>query len=121
MEKNVLGTDIKTCGCNPVTGFFRDGFCNTGEQDRGIHTVCGVMTNEFLQFSKDSGNDLITPHPEWNFPGLKAGDRWCLCAGRWLEAYQKNCACPVVLESTHEETLAMIDLSILKKYRFIEK
>jgi uncharacterized protein len=101
---------------DPKTGFFRDGCCNTGEQDFGMHTVCVVMTGEFLAFSKERGNDLSTPRPQWNFPGLKEGDRWCLCAGRWLEAWQAGKAPLVDLEVTHEETLRVVPIDILIKY-----
>ena len=110
---NIFGEPLKTCSGDPVTGFFRDGCCNTGEQDFGMHTVCAVMTDEFLAFSKEQGNDLSTPRPQWNFPGLKEGDRWCLCAGRWLEAWQAGRAPLVDLEATHEETLKIVPIDIL--------
>jgi uncharacterized protein len=110
---NIFGEPLKTCSDDPVTGFFRDGCCNTGEQDFGMHTVCAVMTDEFLAFSKEQGNDLSTPRPQWNFPGLKEGDRWCLCAGRWLEAWQAGRAPLVDLEATHEETLKIVPIDIL--------
>jgi len=110
---NIFGEPLKKCSDDPVTGFFRDGCCNTGEQDFGMHTVCAVMTDEFLAFSKEQGNDLSTPRPQWNFPGLKEGDRWCLCAGRWLEAWQAGKAPLVDLEATHEETLKIVPIDIL--------
>jgi len=110
---NIFGEPLKTCSNDPVTGFFRDGCCNTDEQDFGMHTVCAVMTDEFLAFSKERGNDLSTPRPEWNFPGLKDGDRWCLCAGRWFEAWQAGRAPLVDLEATHEETLKVVPIDIL--------
>jgi uncharacterized protein len=113
---NIFGEPLKTCSMDPKTGFFRDGCCNTGEQDFGMHTVCVVMTGEFLAFSKERGNDLSTPRPQWNFPGLKEGDRWCLCAGRWLEAWQAGKAPLVDLEVTHEETLRVVPIDILIKY-----
>lgn len=110
---NIFGEPLKTCSNDPVTGFFRDGCCNTDEQDFGMHTVCAVMTEEFLAFSKERGNDLSTPRPQWNFPGLKDGDRWCLCAGRWFEAWQAGRAPLVDLEATHEETLKVVPIDIL--------
>ncbi len=110
---NIFGEPLKTCSNDPVTGFFRDGCCNTGDQDFGMHTVCAVMTEEFLAFSKERGNDLSTPRPQWNFPGLKEGDRWCLCAGRWFEAWQAGRAPLVDLEATHEETLKVVPIDIL--------
>lgn len=111
---NVLGTSLLACSFSPLTGFFRDGCCNTGPHDLGKHTLCARVTDDFLLFSQLRGNDLSTPRPEYRFPGLKAGDRWCLCAGRWLEAYEAGVAPPVVLEATHESVLNMIDLSVLK-------
>lgn len=113
MELNVLGNEIEICGCDPMTGWKRDGFCNTDFDDHGIHTVCAIVTEDFLEFSKNTGNDLSTPNPEFGFQGLRPGDHWCLCAGRWLEAYKANKACPVKLESTHEETLVIIPLKAL--------
>ncbi len=115
-SRNVFGQKLKACCYSPKTGFYRDGYCNTGLEDRGIHTVCIYVSEDFLNFSKDSGNDLSTPHPEFNFPGLVPGDKWCLCAGRWLEAYKANCAPKVDLDGTHEETLAIIPLHILKSF-----
>lgn len=114
-SKNVLGKPLLKCSEDPLTGFFRDGCCNTSYQDQGMHTVCIIATSAFLDFSKARGNDLSTPKPEFNFPGVKPGDGWCLCAARWLEAYQNNCAPKVNLNATHEETLAIIPLEYLEK------
>jgi uncharacterized protein len=113
---NVLGEPLAPCGLDPVTGFYRDGCCNTGYEDVGIHVVCAKMTREFLAFSKKRGNDLSTPMPEHGFPGLKPGDRWCLCAGRWKEALDAGVAPPVILQATHEEALAIVPLAVLKRY-----
>ena len=113
-EKNVLGSDLKIAGTNPLTGYYRDGFCSTGESDRGVHVIAATITDEFLQFSKSKGNDLITPIPEYNFPGLKAGDCWCLCASRWKEAYDAGIAPPVILEATHEKALTFATIDELK-------
>jgi uncharacterized protein (DUF2237 family) len=112
MAKNVLGTPLQSCSTNPMTGFFRDGCCNTTKDDRGMHTVCAVMTDDFLLYSRSMGNDLITPRPEFSFPGLKAGDRWCLCLGRWLEAHDAGFAPPVVLEATHASVTEFVDKEI---------
>ena len=114
--RNVLGGELIPCSIDPVTGFYRNGCCETGPHDMGLHTVCAVMTDAFLAFSKSMGNDLSTPHPEYEFPGLQAGDRWCLCAPRWKEALDAGMAPKVVLESTHEETLAIVPLGVLKDY-----
>ena len=114
--RNVLGGELKSCSEDPVTGFFRNGCCETGPHDVGMHTVCAVMTAEFLAFSKRVGNDLSTPRPDFGFDGLKPGDRWCLCAPRWKEALDAGAAPQVVLESTHEETLAIVPLGVLKDY-----
>ncbi|MEW6689244.1 MAG: DUF2237 domain-containing protein [Pseudomonadota bacterium] len=113
---NVFGEPLAPCGLDPVTGFYRDGCCNTGYEDVGIHVVCARMTREFLAFSKKRGNDLSTPVPEAGFPGLKPGDRWCLCAGRWKEALDAGVAPPVVLAATHEEALAIVPLEALKRH-----
>lgn len=113
---NILGTELKPCGKDPLTGFFRDGCCNTSNEDLGAHTVCVEMTEEFLNFSKNAGNDLSTPRPEFGFPGLEPGDRWCLCAARWVEAFDEGKAPRVALESTHERTLDFIDLAALKRF-----
>jgi uncharacterized protein (DUF2237 family) len=114
--RNVLGGPLSECSAKPLTGFFRDGCCNTGAQDRGVHTVCALMTKEFLEFSQARGNDLSTPMPEFGFPGLKPGDRWCLCAARWREALQAGAAPKVLLTATHERTLDYVSLDDLKKY-----
>ena len=114
--KNVLGGELVRCSMDPVTGFFRNGCCETGPHDLGLHTVCAVMTAEFLQFSQSRGNDLSTPVPESGFPGLRPGDRWCLCAPRWKEALDAGCAPQLVLEATHEETLAIVPLGVLRDY-----
>ena len=112
--RNVLGEPLGSCSMDPVTGFFRNGCCETSAEDVGLHTVCAVMTAEFLAFSASVGNDLSTPQPR--FPGLKPGDRWCLCAPRWKEALDAGVAPPVVLEATHEETLAITTLGVLRDY-----
>ena len=114
--RNVLGGELVPCSLAPRTGFFRNGCCETGHEDRGMHTVCAVMTAEFLAFSAAVGNDLTTPMPEYGFPGLKPGDRWCLCAPRWKEALDAGMAPQVVLEATHEETLAITTLGVLKDF-----
>jgi len=110
---NVLGTELLSCSLDPVTGYFRDGCCNTDTHDHGSHVVCAVMTQEFLQFSKEYGNDLITPRSEWNFPGLVPGDQWCLCAIRWKQAYEQGVAPKVILESTHHNALRYATLDQL--------
>lgn len=114
--KNVLGEDLQSCCFDPMTGYYRDGFCRTDGRDRGAHTVCAIMTDEFLEFSKSRGNDLSTPLPEFGFPGLKAGDQWCLCAARWVEAEEAGKAPRVILEACHERTLDYTDLETLKRY-----
>lgn len=118
MANNVFGEPLIECGTEPLTGFYRDGCCNSGDDDPGVHSVCVVVTDEFLQFSKFRGNDLSTPRPEYMFPGLKAGDRWCLCAARWVEAYRAGKAPSVVLEATHERTLELVDLKELVKFAY---
>ncbi|EKV32553.1 hypothetical protein C882_2632 [Caenispirillum salinarum AK4] len=115
-QTNVFGDALTPCSENPRTGFYRTGCCETGPQDLGLHLICAEMTAEFLAFSKKAGNDLSTPRPEFGFPGLKPGDRWCLCAGRWREAHEAGVAPRVVLKSTHEETLAVIPMDVLKDY-----
>lgn len=105
-----------TCSKAPMTGFFRNGCCDTNEDDLGLHTVCAIVTEKFLEFSKAKGNDLSTPRPEWGFEGLKPGDRWCLCAARWQEAYEAGMAPQVVLEATHQNTLRVVSLDALKRY-----
>ena len=117
MIKNILGTNLEVCSLNPITGFTRSGCCETGPEDLGQHTVCAEVTDEFLQFSKLQGNDLMTPRPEFNFTGLKPGDRWCFCASRWLEALEEGIAPPVILEATHEKALEIIDLAELKYHQ----
>jgi uncharacterized protein len=112
--KNVLGGVLQSCCLEPRTGFYRDGFCHTGPQDRGSHTVCAKVTAEFLAFSKRQGNDLSTPRPEFDFPGLKPGDKWCICVSRWEEAFLAGVAPPVVLESTHEKALEVVELQELQ-------
>ena len=113
---NIFGKELEMCCEDPNTGFFRNGMCDTCSDDRGVHTVCILATEEFLEFSKSVGNDLSTPHPEFEFPGLKPGNRWCLCALRWKEAYDGKMAPPVFLDSTHIDTLKLIDLHILEQY-----
>lgn len=113
---NVLGEKLETCGTDPITGFFRDGCCNTNDTDFGSHTVCVSVTADFLEYSRFRGNDLVTPVPEYGFPGLKPGDRWCLCAARWLEAQQLEMAPKVYLASTHQRATEIIPLELLKKH-----
>jgi len=115
-ERNVLGGPLEPCGSDPVTGFYRDGRCSTGPEDVGSHTVCAVVTREFLEHQASVGNDLVTPRPEWSFPGLTPGDRWCVVAVRWLQAYQDGVAAPVVLASTHERTLDVVPLEHLREH-----
>ena len=114
--RNVFGERLQSCSESPLTGFFRDGCCNTGPEDFGVHTVCALMTAEFLEFSRSRGNDLSTPMPEVGFPGLRPGDRWCLCAARWKEAFDAGKAPRVVLTATHEATLEIVSLADLKQY-----
>jgi len=113
---NVLGEPLHTCGTDPVTGFFRDGCCQTGPMDTGSHTVCAIVTAAFLEYSKQQGNDLMTPRPEFRFPGLKPGDRWCLCASRWQEARQAGVAPPVNLAACHAAALRLVSLDDLKAH-----
>ncbi len=120
MANNVLGQPLSPCSHDPKTGWLRDGCCNTDEQDRGNHVICAVMTDEFLQFSKSKGNDLVTARPDYDFPGLEAGDQWCLCAGRWKEALKADKAPPVVLESTHEKALDIVELEDLMRHAHTE-
>ena len=115
-DKNVLGGRLEPCSVSPRTGFYRDGCCNTGPEDVGLHVICARVTAEFLTYSAAQGNDLSTPMPEAGFPGLKPGDRWCLCAGRWREAFDAGAAPHVVLSATHEEALAVVPLDVLKRY-----
>ncbi len=119
-QKNVLGTELVSCGMDPLTGFYRTGSCATGPDDKGMHTVCAVLTAEFLEFTKSKGNDLSTPLPQFGFPGLRPGQSWCLCAARWLEAESAGRAPKVILESTHENTLNSIPLETLKKHRMMK-
>ena len=117
IQKNVLGLELEVCGTDPVTGFYRDGCCNTGAGDVGTHTVCAIVDDRFLEFSRDQGNDLITPRPEYRFKGLKSGDRWCLCAMRWEEARKAGCAPKVKLTSTNIKTLEFVTLENLKEHQ----
>ncbi len=114
--KNVLGGPLQGCSQDPLTGFYRTGDCQTGPNDRGLHVVCAQVTQEFLQFSKTRGNDLTTPMPQYDFPGLKPGDRWCLCAARWLEAVEADVAPPLILSATHMAALQIIPLDLLMAY-----
>ena len=113
---NVLGEELQPCSVSPLTGFYRNGCCDTGPEDGGRHTVCAVLTDEFLAMSKYLGNDLSTPRPEFGFAGLKAGDRWCLCAGRFLQAHEEGAAPKVLLASTHRRTLDIVPLDVLRQY-----
>jgi len=115
-SRSVLGGPLKPCSNDPMTGFFRNGKCDTCVEDHGCHTVCVEVTEEFLAANLAAGNDLVTPMPQYDFPGLKAGDRWCLCAGRWLEALQNGVESPVILASTHERTLEVVSLELLQRY-----
>lgn len=114
--RNVLGQPLVACSFDPLTGFFRDGCCKTGPEDIGSHLVCAIVTDKFLAFSASRGNDLSTPRPQWNFPGLQAGDQWCLCVNRWVEAYKADCAPQIRLESTHSNALQVVDLDTLKEF-----
>ena len=116
-QLNVLGTDIEICGTNPKTGYYRDGCCHTESRDAGMHTVCAIVTEEFLDYSRSQGNDLITPRPELDFPGLKPGDSWCICATRFEEARLAGCAPKVRLTATNEKTLKIVSLGLLKDYQ----
>ena len=118
--KNVLGTPLRACSYDPLTGYLRDGCCHTREDDTGSHVICARVTAEFLALSKARGNDLVTPRPQWRFPGLKPGDRWCLCALRWKEALDMGCAPPVVLESCHERALDYVSLDDLKAHAWVK-
>ena len=121
MEKNVFGEPLQICCTKPMTGYFRDGLCRTVSEDRGTHTVCAIMTNDFLAFSALQGNDLATPMPYYEFPGLKEGDKWCLCASRWVEAEKAGKAPKVILEATHEKTLEYTTIDTLIKHAFRAK
>jgi uncharacterized protein (DUF2237 family) len=116
LQKNVLGTVLRTCSRKPLTGFFRNGCCETDAEDAGEHTACVHLTAEFLEFSKMKGNDLSTPRPEYGFPGLVPGDQWCVCAGRWVEAHQAGVIGPLVLEATHSSLLDYLPLEELQKH-----
>ena len=111
--KNILGTDLKCCGTKPMTGYFRDGFCRTTETDRGRHVVACIVNEKFLHFTRQMGNDLSSPNPMYSFPGLKPGDKWCVCALRWKEAFDAGCAPEVILEATHEKSLDYVNLDDL--------
>ncbi len=113
-ERNVIGTDLQPCSIDPITGWFRDGTCESAPEDMGSHTICAVVTNEFLQHQTSVGNDLVTPMPQYQFPGLKPGDRWCVTARNWLVAYRDGVAAPVVLASTHERALQIVPLDVLQ-------
>jgi uncharacterized protein len=115
-DRNVIGGALLECSAEPVTGFFRDGCCATGPEDVGSHTVCTIVTERFLSFSRRAGNDLSTPQPQFGFPGLRPGDRWCVCAARWLEAHDSGCAPPVLLAATHERALELIGIDTLLAY-----
>ena len=115
-QKNVLGEDLEECSLDPITGWLRDGCCNTDKNDHGIHTVCAKVTNDFLEWCKEAGNDLITPHPEFGFPGLKEGDSWCLCAERWVEAYEADKAPKLFLKKTNHRTLDIVPMELLKDF-----
>lgn len=115
-QKNVLGGELESCCTSPMTGYYRDGNCSTDDSDRGSHTVCARMTEEFLAFSKRTGNDLSTPHPEFGFPGLKPGDKWCVCVARWEAAFLVGVAPRIVLGATHERALDVVELEELKAY-----
>ena len=120
LELNVLGKPLESCCTSPPTGYFRDGFCRTREDDYGTHTVCAIVTKEFLEYSASKGNDLMTPIPYWNFPGLKPGDKWCLCISRWLQAEKVGKAPFVILEATHEKSLQFTSIKVLEKYAYKE-
>ena len=114
--KNVLGGKLQSCSTDPVTGFYRNGCCDTGMEDRGLHLVCTLLTAEFLAFSKSAGNDLSTPNPMYGFPGLRPGNRWCMCVTRWKEAYDAGVVAPVVMEATHVSALEFVDLETFQKH-----
>jgi len=115
-QKNVLEQKLENCSINPTTGWFRDGSCNTDENDHGVHTVCAKVTTKFLAWSKEKGNDLITPHPEFDFPGLKEGYSWCVCAATYAQSIKAGTACKIFLKKTNYKTLEVISLDVLKKY-----
>ncbi len=115
-DLNVLGGPLQPCGTDPLTGFYRDGCCSSGPEDRGVHTICAVVSAEFLEHQRSIGNDLGTPMPQFRFPGLQPGDRWCVTAPNWLRAYQDGAAAPVVLAATHERTLDVVPLAMLREH-----
>ena len=115
-QLNVLGEKLEECSLEPLTGWYRDGCCNTDENDHGLHTVCAKVTNKFLEWSRDAGNDLITPHPEFNFPGLKDGDSWCVCAATYAQSIEAGTACKIFLKKTNYKTLEIVPLEKLKEY-----
>lgn len=115
-DRNVLGGPLQPCGTDPVTGFYRDGCCSSGPEDVGLHTICAVVTGEFLEHQRSIGNDLSTPMPHYQFPGLVPGDRWCVTALNWLRAHHDGCAAPVVLAATHQRTLAVVSVEVLRQY-----
>ena len=115
-ERNVLGGELEPCGTDPMTGFYRDGCCSSGPEDLGSHTICAVVTSEFLEHQRSIGNDLSTPMPQYHFPGLVPGDRWCVTAANWLRAHDAGCAAPVVLASTNEAVLAIVPLEVLQQH-----
>lgn len=120
-DVNVVGGELLPCSTSPLTGFYRTGFCSTGSEDIGSHTVAVVLTEEFLRFSQLSGNDLSTPRPEFAFEGLKPGDRWCVCADRWLEAYEAGAAAPVVLGATHRRALDVVPIEALSQHAWVDE
>jgi len=115
-DRNVLGGQLDACGTDPLTGFYRDGCCSTGPEDLGSHTVCAVVTAEFLAQQRETGNDLVTPRPEYRFPGLRPGDRWCVCAARWRQAWEAGVAAPVVLAATHARAADLVPLATLREH-----
>ncbi len=117
-HKNVFGTELEPCSTDPMTGYLRDGCCTAVDDDVGRHEVCAVMTDDFLTYSKAQGNDLITPQPAFAFPGLEAGDRWCLCLGRWIEAEEAGCGPPLILEATNESVLTELEAETLREYEY---
>ena len=116
IQLNIFSEEIEDCSCDPMTGFFRNGCCETSDHDAGSHTVCALMNKEFLEFSSSRGNDLINPVPAFNFPGLNPGDRWCLCANRWLEAYEAGVAPPIVAKATNIKALEIIEIEKIKEF-----